>query len=197
MKIIFYCINLQKSIERKEKMIKQFKKYDFDHKIIEGIDGSESEEVEKYSKIISYDVLYNWFEKKLWAINKLNTNYINNNIGCTLSHIKAINLAYNDKLDYVFISEDDTLLDYFHKNIKEFEQIIKKLNNNWEAIQLTTHNSEAFKLLNEKFKKGDNFIVRKDHNINNIFESAGVYLINKKGMEKICNMYSDDKIYDI
>lgn len=107
-----YWINLRRSADRKKSMTKQFIEYRFrDEERIEGVDESD----------IDYDTKV----------------YSKAQIGCLLSHMKAMEKSLEDKYrDTAVICEDDIDL----KNLYNFHDIIFYYTNsapkNWEVLQL-------------------------------------------------------------
>jgi hypothetical protein len=101
-------------------------------------------------------------------------------IGCILSHIKAINTAYNNGDEIALICEDDIYIEPY-KLSKPLNYIVENAPKDWELLQLYSggYIPEIKTLkINEvkylKFKQ-DNW-------------SFACYLINRKGMEKILNI---------
>lgn len=100
-----FVINLGKDIDRKEKMIKQFKNQNINnYEFIEGIDGNNEIIAKQYSMI------------------KNNTNIVSKgHYGCLLSHIKCIELAKKRNYKGVIIMEDDIILN------NNFTEILKNI----------------------------------------------------------------------
>ena len=95
-------------------------------------------------------------------------------LACYESHIKAIKRAYEENRDYVLIAEDD--LDLNEDNVqKYYKSLISQLPEDWEILQLVCSNKKRMELLPlnsiTKFTMGN--------------YGAILYLINKKGMEKV------------
>src|SRR3990167_965362 len=61
-------------------------------------------------------------------------------VGCTLSHLKAIRIAYEKGYDMVLIAEDDCCFDLIPFWPHSIEDIVKTAPNDWEILQLSTLN---------------------------------------------------------
>ena len=165
-KIPFYYINLDRSVDRKERMTKLFKKYNQNCKRIPAIDGRNKQE------------LYNILQKK-----PINCKQSEIELACLCSHLKAIRQAYKEGLNEVFICEDDLIIDYYVKNRKKFNSQFSKRPSDTEIIQL-------FSINNSIYDKPDDFIPW-----TNVHWSAVIYYINRDGMKKIVNTFFEgDKI---
>lgn len=161
-----YYINLDRSIKRNKFMKKQFDIFDIkDVTRVSAIDG-----------------------------NKLNNNYFINNypdmskseIGCTLSHIKAIRTAYENNQEYAVIMEDDNIFYLIPYWVITLAQIISIAPSDWEIIKLFNCTNKLDNVIN-------NFFIK--HNSLKPSYSTLAYIINKKGMEKILNKsYSNGKM---
>jgi GR25 family glycosyltransferase involved in LPS biosynthesis len=112
---------------------------------------------------------------------------IHNEVGCLLSHLKAIKTAYDNGLDQVLILEDDCSLDLmvFWKN--NLTGILENLNRpDWEIFQLYTGNCIDFKSKSCTLQTG-----KKD------CWGCVAYLINRRAMEKIVNFIETDNRNEI
>ena len=148
-KIPIYWINLNRSIDRKRKMEQQLKEYDINNHVrVEGIDGKELD-FEKYR-----DKCMNRTEYEL---------------GCTLSHLKAIKSAYNNGDEYALIFEDDCSFEfvkYQKYSIDELIEIMNKEHSNWNILQLCTCGRID---QNERLRDNPKLIERKYSLLNRIF----------------------------
>lgn len=167
-------INLDRSIDRKEKLIEQFKKFNItNYKRIKGVDGKELKDLKKGST----DEIY--YENE-FNITKNEFNITKSELGCTLSHLKAIKYAYDHQLDKVIIIEDDIsfeLMPLWENTIPELIHEIK----NWDIIKL-----HSVKYIENIDKKHLTLPFGKYKNYN---WGTKVYIINKNGMENILNNY--------
>lgn len=161
-------INLNRAINRRNKIEKILDENNLNYKRIEAIDGN----------------ILNFMElKKQYNFRKMSIN----EVACVLSHIKAIQYAWDNNYNEVIIMEDDCSFEYI-----EYKDIsIKNLSNtniDWEIIQLGIICDENIY---------NNFIemFSKNKLIKSCYYSLGAvaYLINKKGMEKILNNFSQTK----
>jgi len=161
--IPIYYINLKRSVARNEKMIETFNKYNIKNYIrIEAVDGT----------ILDLTTILNY--------NKNITKY---EVACSLSHIKAIDKAYNDNCDYAIIMEDDCNFEYLKYKKIPIIDLFNEISD-CELLQLAIicrqdHNLNIVKTM-DKYKKGYR-------------NSTAAYIINKKGMEKIINYYKNNK----
>ena len=132
--------------------------------------------------------------KQKYNFRKLTTN----EVACTLSHIKAIQYAYDNSLDNVLIMEDDCSFEYLEFKDKTLRQLMS-INNDWDIIQLGIICNE------ELYNKFTNIL---DENLTkSCYYSLSTvsYLINRRGMEKILNYFSktrnlkvaDEYIYEL
>lgn len=164
--IPIYWINLASSEKRKIKFEKQLEKYGLDNTYrVEGIDGINL-------NLNDYNIKENLTKFEL---------------GCTLSHIKAIQEAYINNQEYVLVMEDDCNFDYvkYQKHtIKELIDIMEEKNKDWDLLQLATCNRPDH---NIRLSQSHDYICKKFRNC------TTCYLINKKGMEKIIGF--KNKIY--
>jgi len=88
--IPIYYINLNRSTDRNTMLLNTFKEYGItNYKRVEAIDGTLENFKDKYTSECS-----------------------NKEIACSLSHIKAIENAYNDNCNYAIIMEDDCNFEY-------------------------------------------------------------------------------------
>lgn len=156
-----YWINLDRSPNRKIKLMEKFKEYNIENYRITAIDS-------KNLNLNNYNIKKNILD-----------NNSKNEIACTLSHLKALKTSFlkNDKIS--IICEDDLCLDLLPHWKNTLNEIINKLPENWEIINLAPSNKSFISIaLNELnlFKKWN-----KSH------FGAICYLINKNGMKKIVN----------
>ena len=175
-----YYINLKKSKDRDELMKTQFELFGINNKRIEAFDGNSI--IDKSKGIINNEKYYNEY-----------TELKNNEIACTLSHVKAIREAYKYNNDYAFIMEDDCLLYLMPFWGFDINYIISKAPKDWGILQLHIFSNKCKDNAKESIKEGIMFsdIDNKIH-----CYSTAVYLINKKGMRDILNKcgYYDDYI---
>lgn len=159
--IPIYWINLNRSIERKQFMEKQFKKYNIKntHRI-EAIDGDKLNENN-----------HNYYHSS--GIRKL-TKY---EIACCMSHIKALHNAFNDNNQYAIIMEDDCDFEYLNYQKTQLIELFD-IEQNIDLIQLVTTMSHN-ELINQKPCKS-NKILQQGFKWN-----AGAYIVTQKGLYKL------------
>lgn len=159
--IPIYWINLARSEDRKNNFENQLKLYKIQNdKRIEGIDG-ESIQLNDYN------------------VKKDLTKY---ELGCTLSHIKAIKTTYENNEEYALIMEDDCNFEYIKYQKYSIWELIVIMNNNyndWDLLQLVTCNRPDH---NTRLSSSTDYICKKFRNC------TVCYLINKKGIEKLANL---------
>ena len=116
-------ISLERAIERRKLMLNQFSNLNLENfHILDGVDGQNipNNEIPKLSL------------KGGWRYGE---DFQPGEIGCIRSHIKAIELAKENKWDNVIIFEDDiTIAEDFEKRIKLLLKLIPK---DWEHIYLS------------------------------------------------------------
>lgn len=158
-----YYINLDRSENRKEFMEKQFRTFNiYDYKRISGVDA-------KKLKNISHDTIDNiTFTNNYKTLKK-------NEVGCLLSHLKAIKTAYDSGLEQVLILEDDCSLNLMVFWEDKLTSLLNRFNKpDWEIFQLFTTNCLDLKSKSCSLQSG-----KKD------CWGCVAYLINKKGMKKV------------
>lgn len=161
-----YYINLDRSTERNKFMKNQFDIFDL-------------KDVTRISAIDGQKLNNNYF------INDYH-NMSNSEIGCTLSHIKAIKTAYEENREYAIIMEDDNVFYLLPFWVHTLKQIISFAPSDWDIIKLFNYEIK----LDGKHKS---FFV--NHSNSNPTWSTLVYIINRKGMKKILDeVYFQEKI---
>jgi len=162
--INLYYINLDSSIERKNRFLDRMNK--FNNYNIRRI------------KAITPNTLSNYNIQSSLLCSTLMTPI---EYCCTLSHLTAIEISYNNNDQYAIIAEDDMII---IKNIN-WDYLISQLPKDWDIIQLFTN--PTFHL--NYFKKSNiltkYWLIKTD----SIFISAAIYLISRNGMKKILKKY--------
>jgi GR25 family glycosyltransferase involved in LPS biosynthesis len=152
-------------------------------------------------------VLYSTINIRIQAINGLcinfnklilpvNYNGTNLEIACLCSHLKAIYHAYIAMEDMVIISEDDVDFNLFIKWNGNFMDIIQLAPVDWEILQLNTSNPETIKTSILLYNKNNTNMWSKWNN----YSSTVIYLINRKGMKKLIDIFIKHNkgiIYDL
>ena len=187
---IFY-INLDKSIDRKDKMESQLKLYFPQFTRISAINGGELDPLYKNKLVnnISYDL--SEFERTITRGKPSSV------IGCLLSHIKAILKIHNMSLQYALIMEDDMDLKYVSQWNTNISRIINNAPSDWEIIKLFTNNTEKIKQDIKLFEQGIKYRELDQNDLINEW-STGCYIINKKGINKIIeDVKNNNKVFSI
>ena len=104
---------------------------------------------------------------------------------CYESHIKAIKKTYEENRDYALIGEDDLDLNEDHVQ-KYYKSLISQLPEDWEILQLVCLNQKIF----NKVKLNSVIKFNPDH------WQTMLYLINKKGMNKVLENKNPSMIYN-
>jgi GR25 family glycosyltransferase involved in LPS biosynthesis len=168
-KIPIYWINLERSVDRKIKFENQLEKYNItNHKKIIGIDGLNIC-LENYKTI---------------------DNLTRFELGCTLSHLKALKEAFNNKEEYVLVMEDDCNFEYLEYQKYSIGELIEMMNINytgWDLLQLATCNRPDH---NVRLSKETNYICKGFRNC------TTCYLINYNGIDKLTNLNNTYKQAD-
>lgn len=162
----FYFINLDKSINRKQRYEERLSKYPNIH--TERIPAITPHDIKKYKIYISPTC-------------KINTEL---EIACTLSHLKSIftaykNLTYNisknkNTNNYAMITEDDLII----LEMPNWKNLINSAPPNWEILQLVASGP----LAEQMYNKNINTLWQKHtHNM----WCCAAYLINLQGMINI------------
>lgn len=117
--IPIYYINLKRSPDRNEYMQRQIKCHNvFPWTRIEAVDGENDLSVNYINLFKGTDTLNN------------------GEIGCTLSHLRAIETAYHDGVEYALILEDDASFDLVSHWDKPLSQYIAEMTEPWATLQL-------------------------------------------------------------
>jgi glycosyl transferase family 25 len=163
-------INLDRSKDRLKHMLNQIKTYNISniHRI-SGIDGNK----------------INYRGDNIGDFVFVNNDFNNNTkseLGCLLSHIKAIKYAYNNNLETVLITEDDISFELMQFWNKSLQQVINNAPTDWQVLQL--YNNCNIYDCNNCNKYIDS---KKEH-----CYGAGAYLINKNGQESILKLFNNN-----
>lgn len=165
MKIGIYIINLKDGSLRKKHMISQMEMFGIsNYNFIDAVDG-------RKKKAISFDEYDNL------TILKTGKVLSSTEVACFLSHLKAINTAYIDDVDYAIILEDDVYL------TKYFKRFI-------DDVELYMDNYNLLRLLNYKkpFNVSKPIEFKLRTNLGN-WGGAHGYVVDKKAMQYISNKF--------
>ncbi len=187
-KIKKYYINLERSDDRKEMIENQFKKYNLEN--YERIEACDREKIKTQKEGDFGHLTFTNYNDTKTQIGE---------ISCTCSHLKAIKKAYDDNQEIAVIMEDDIsfcLVPYWKEQL---EEIVKRLPNDWEILQM----SAGDKIRNKNIGLNQFFqIFTTDKVEQKIFKRkknswcANIYLVNKRTMEKVIKKYfkSDNEL---
>lgn len=161
-----YWLNLDSDTHRREYMEKQFEYWEIEnHTRVSGFDGR-TDDVCQYLSGRAPD------------------NMSEGEIGCCLTHIKAIKEFYeNTDEPYALIFEDDVVLEtvkFWNFTWKDF---VSKLPHDWDCIQMSI------------ISTGDIHVVLHSYFINDF--SAAAYLISRHHASKILRNHVRDKKYKL
>jgi GR25 family glycosyltransferase involved in LPS biosynthesis len=123
------------------------------------------------------DHLENW-ERQLKQI------YSHAEVGCTISHLKAIGRAYDDGVQHALILEDDADLLHVKYLDEPLDKLVAQAPNDWQILQLWSNNPQ--------FYQNHSYFDRKCEDRPPVFVpwrddhwSTMAYIINRDGMSKI------------
>jgi glycosyl transferase family 25 len=164
--IPIYYINLERSIDRKEKLESILSDNGLIFERIYAVDGM---------KLVIEEIKQN---------HKITENMSNTEIACLLSHIKAITTAYNNGNELALILEDDINFDYLKYKEKSLIELMK-YDNKCELIQLGV----------TSYDYNHNFYINQDEVIFKLIfpgSSAIAYIINREGMKKVLDNFNNN-----
>lgn len=121
--IPIYYINLDKSENRRNTLMNQFKRYNIrNYKRISGVTPDIIEETNKqlFKNTCSYQTEIEF--------------------ACLLSHLKSIHTAYINRDEYALILEDDIII---HRMVN-YENLLKTTPEDWEILQLHVLNANLY-----------------------------------------------------
>jgi len=118
-------VSLKRATDRREEMRSQLSKLDINAIIMDAVDGLSLSDTQ-LNKTIHNPGGWRTGEK-----------FRPGEIGCTMSHIKAINIAKENNWEYVILLEDDIIIcEDFNKRL---DLLFKMVPKNWEHIFLSGH----------------------------------------------------------
>ena len=160
-------LNLDRGIDRKNKIEEELNSHSVNYVRISAIDGKEIKNMYKDQlNGVKFINNYNTPNRRY-----KNTKLEKAEIGCTMAHLKAIRYAYNNGLDIALILEDDCTFAMENTWDKTLEKIVEDVPRDWGIIQ--THGLKCNTFSNECVQN------------KKPCWSALSYLISRKGMEDI------------
>lgn len=172
-----YVINLERHIERKQKIISQFKKLGIqNYEFIKAIDGKE---IDSIPKLIKDGVVNNYFIDPVGV-------FTYNIIACALSHRKAIDTFLKSPFKNCLILEDDAVFDpyFFEYNLNGGFDLFKQQIIDSKADIVLWGKQKTFQINGEKTEYSE--LLSKAYN--NAF-SAHAYQINRDSASKMFKNY--------
>lgn len=199
-----YYVNLDHSPDRRERMEKFFNTFS-ELKRVPGVDGhSRTDVLHTLSmKHCPPAQLPHSFDDVNLGVKKGSATYLSR-LGCTLSHLRAILRAYDDKREYALILEDDATPDLVPTWPGSLKQYIETLPDDWTIVQLSalSYGDELKNLYTQwqsqrkKEPKSNPTTMTKD--AGSLIWSAQAYLISREGMKRIAAKYRrEDGTLDI
>ena len=184
-----YYINMERDILKNGSIIEQLNQYNLKYKRVNAIDGKQL----LVGKICKVDNITYLFNRR---INKKAR-------GCLVSHFKTYNIIYEDMLKFgtenAIVCEDDISFELVNK-WKEFTNIEKVINDapsDWEIIKLNSSNRNVIKYSyqNKNCYTDNETLCSKLYKGCN--SSTLIYIINKKGIQKIRDYFYKNGVLTI
>jgi GR25 family glycosyltransferase involved in LPS biosynthesis len=168
-----YYINMDKDIERKKHLENQKLYVNADFRRIRGFNGREI--TNKNHDIVDGIEFENEYEE-----------LTKSEIGCTISHLLAIDTAWKNGDKIAIICEDDISFSTI-SIIPDLEDIVDDSPSDWEILQLCSFLDDY----NGKMSSSLQYIKRvyPEH----AFWGCGFYIINRKGMDRILKAAKKDR----
>jgi len=163
-----YWINLEKNTNRQTHMIKELNKLNVKHLRISAIDGK---------KLTNINISYKTVENNTLG-----------EIGCALSHLKAIETSFNNNDSISIIMEDDVSFKLYKYWDKTLSDIVNNAPKDWDIIQLNTSNADELWKMHTKQNTKEYLKWNKE------YFSCLAYIINLKGMQKVLSKYDKKNI---
>lgn len=162
---IIYWINLDRSLDRRNKMLQIFNEINIPNQRIKAIDGKNESNKNIYNRFTNTQLM------------RSKTEY-----ACLLSHLDTIKTFNNSTYELALILEDDTTLEYAKFWNKSICNIIGDAPADWDIIMLNYVTKNPLKNI---------YTFNKNGNIS----CCQAYLINKRGSRKLISdiLQSDGK----
>lgn len=172
-----YYINMDKSKDRNEWMIQQLSKNVDRYYRVPAVNGYSIQNKEQDT--VDGVEFYNNFKELTLP-----------ELGCTLSHLKAIQTAYENGEDMAIIMEDDVYIDMTNLLDNSVEELVENAPIEWEILQLAHLNTK----LNKSLKTFNQYSYH-PHLRGKYEYYTSSYLINRKGMENILKKLGKNPYY--
>ena len=190
-----YYVNLDKSPDRRARMEKLFNTFS-ELKRVPGVDGHSKKDVMQTlnMKHCPPDKLPHSFDDVNLGVKKGSATYLSR-LGCTLSHLRAIMRAYEDKREYALILEDDATPDLVPTWPGSLNQYIETLPKDWTIVQLSALSyGEKLKDLYTQWQSQRKDVAGEGpttmaKNAGSLIWSAQAYLVSREGMKRIAAKY--------
>lgn len=158
-----YYINMDKDTDRKQETENELRKISNNVHRVSGVNGRKIKNI--FMDNVDGISFYNEYNRMSLP-----------EMGCLLSHIKAIHTAYNDGNEIALICEDDISVEPYKLTIG-LEEMVRLAPVDWEYIQLF---SGFGPIINDM-----DFNSLKFYKYSNKYWSAVCYLVNRKGMKHL------------
>ena len=142
-------------------------------------------------KNLSHWCNYAWQAKEGNDLAALKSN--NGELGCSLSHLRAIKTAYDDGYPFALILEDDISFETLQYWKRSLLSMIEKLPPLWDHLQLTVHATrQVYTQLRLRWgrEKRPLFLPTRSNLTNQtstnsppVYHSTGAYVLSRRGME--------------
>ena len=173
--IPIYFINMERSRDRLQNMIRQIDYYKIDNIFrVEAIDGTNI--LNKHNDAYTFST----GDMLRFSIKDFN-NYTKGELGCVLSHLNTIKCSYDRGDKYCLILEDDVYLGLIMLWEKSLCDIINDAPKNWGILQLFAGNTQV-KDINE-------------YRVWNDYWGMQSYIMNRQGMKEILdNVFNNNSV---
>ena len=168
-----YWINLEKSIERKEFMIKQFEKNNLKHHRITAISPQDFD-----------DIL---IQKRPLTCKYPGCQTCEYEFACLCSHLKAIQKGLEEGDDYFVIMEDDVYLPF----VIDYESLINDIPKDTEILQMLILYGNTIDNLYKHYVNTKQMFIEWQY----LLPSTGLYIISRKGGQKLVDQFFNKESY--
>jgi mannosyltransferase OCH1-like enzyme len=179
-----YVINLDSSTSRMDHIIDEFKRYGVRPPTrIPAVDGRGVKDTHRgVVQGVRYDIRYGF----------MMTPMTGPELGCTLSHLKAISKAYEEGHEMALVLEDDVsleLIPHMDISIKELVEHANKKDEDWEMLHLSAMSQED---LLERMTSPLTLWTGDSVDKHDLYYTTG-YLVHNRGMKMLLNKFMPRK----